>query len=259
MADERLRALEQTWRRTGVPTDGATLLRARVKAGALTQNQINTAAYLGDEPSQLAMEHNLYDQTGEYNDHICGICPCGWCRWEGGYSTWLTGLTEWSHHLPFAGIDEKNAEQEMLIRMGRALAEAVWNKLYTPEEPFGSYVIADARVEQFLQDRAPETRSVCRDLWVNAERYKLPNWSHQVLYHVLDSAHRFALTRQWFRLSGHLLGGPCKDCDASEGWSEGCAHCMSERQWRNPILARDIVQAALIPWVLSEPTAEPAA
>lgn len=252
MSDAKLRDLERTWRRTNDPQDGALLLRERERAGHITREQIYTAAYLGDPPSQEALSDSLYDTTNQANDHICGICPCGWCRWEEGPDKWIAGLLTWGQNLPFKGIDEPHAEQEMAIRMGLALGEAVWDKLYTPEKPNGHYVLAERRASKFLAERTREARVSCRELWISEAWNGAPEWTHQVLYNIVDSAHRRQNATRWFVLSGFLLAGPCPECNVDNGWHSDCATCRSERQWKCPDLSQEVVRAALVPWVLED-------
>lgn len=253
MSDARLRELERRWRGTNDPQDGASFLRERERAGRITRDQICTAAFLGDEPSQEVLSDGLYDRTGEGNDHICGICPCGWCRWEEGPDKWIPALLTWGKSLPFKGIDvDHDASQEMAIRMGLALADAVWTKLYDPENSvFGLYVIAERRAKRFLEQRDRESRAPCRDLWVSELWTPAPEWLHQVLYHIIDPRHRTHNTWRWFVLSGDLLAARCSECE-SDVRTSGCGTCDSKRWWDNPQLARDVVRAALVPWVLSE-------
>jgi hypothetical protein len=47
MADDRLRELERTFRRTGAVADEAVWLRARVQAGELTEGRLRLLAHLG--------------------------------------------------------------------------------------------------------------------------------------------------------------------------------------------------------------------
>lgn len=219
--------------------------------------QIYAAAYLGYEPAELALAHHMYDQTGEFNDHITGICPCGWCRWEESPTRWIDGLLGWGQNLPFAGIDERNAEQELAIRVGRGLAEAIWRKLdgmhQMADEPHGAYVIADMRAERFLRERTPAAREPCREWWTQAENNGLPDWAHQVLYHIVDFRHRRENVRHWFLATGRVLDW-CDRCDVHETWSGRCRHQPVTRI-EGLQRARDITRDALVPWVLSKPSA----
>jgi hypothetical protein len=218
--------------------------------------QIYTAAYLGDESALEVLSDSLYDRGHQFNDHICGICPCSWCRWEEGPHRWLSGLLTWGQNLPFRGIDEQHAEQEMAIRIGRALAEAVWTKLYSAERPCGIYVIADMRAERFLEERTPEARQACLEVWTSQHSRMDPDWLSQVLYHIVDASHRTRNACRWFSLSGHLLGGPCKECNALVFLQNGCKTCEGERYFDDAKLARDVVSEALVPWVLSDAPAK---
>lgn len=53
MADDRLRELERTFRRTGAPADEAAWLRARVQAGELTEGRLRLLAHLGHAAAAL--------------------------------------------------------------------------------------------------------------------------------------------------------------------------------------------------------------
>lgn len=51
MSDEHLRKLERHWRESGDPHDGANYLRALLRLGRITEDQLEALAYLGHEPS----------------------------------------------------------------------------------------------------------------------------------------------------------------------------------------------------------------
>lgn len=258
MSDARLRELERRWKETGNPQDGATYYRGRVRAGTLTENQIYTAAYLGDESAQSWAE-GLYDQTGVMNDHICGICPCGWCRWDEGPSRWLRGLLDWTQNLPFPGIDDKHAEQEAMIRIGCALANGVWECLGQPTDPAaGAYVAASLSAERFLESPTEENRNLCRVHWQD-ENWVAPEWAHQVLYYIVSPGGWRRNLYEWFVRSARLLGPPCESCEARQTQVDHfaintCEACGRHRdEWKDHVVARDLVSTALLPWVLKSP------
>jgi hypothetical protein len=60
MSDERLRSLERTWRGTGAQADLEALLRARLRAGALTRERLQLAAFVGDPAARA-----VYDPPSE--------------------------------------------------------------------------------------------------------------------------------------------------------------------------------------------------
>ena len=253
MSDGSLRALERRWRESGVVEDGARFLLARERAGQLTEAQIYTAAYLGNEVAQAALSTGMYDQTGQMNDHITGICPCGWCRWDEGPERWINGLLYWAQNLPFPGIDGPHADQEMKIRIGRALAASVWEKVYTPENPVGTYAVADIRADRFLAERTEEARAACRELW-DDPNWGAPDWVHQILYYVFNPNESGNL-RAWFRESSRWLTTPkgCYACGdtviAPPEHIEAAVSC-SECEQDKLVNARLVVETALLPWVL---------
>ncbi len=55
MSDERLRELEKRLRTSGSVEDEAALLRARVQAGDLSQEQVELAAFVDHKPARLAL------------------------------------------------------------------------------------------------------------------------------------------------------------------------------------------------------------
>lgn len=54
MTDARLRELERRWKETGAVEDEAAYLLQKVRAGALTQERLELAAYCAHEASCLA-------------------------------------------------------------------------------------------------------------------------------------------------------------------------------------------------------------
>ena len=261
MSDARLRSLERTWRGSGNVEDETRFLLERVRVGQLTEAQLYTAAYLDHEAAIACFADGLYDDTGLLNDHLEGICPCGNCRWHQGHITWINGLLGWAQNLPFPGIDGPHAEQEMLIRMGRALAGAVQAKVYDAIDDTGSYRQADVRADRFLRERTDYSRKRCRQLWVDPD-WGDPEWTHQILYYIVNPSGWRQNMHHWFRESGDLLF-PCTACGnkfpptiAGDLDALGlglipinCKRCDESRP--GPLLqARKAVEKALIPWVL---------
>jgi len=279
VADSSVREAERRWTESGLPEDGARFILARQRAGQLNHAQINTAAFLGDRSAEIALSDGMYDQTGKLNDHIAGICPCGWCRWDEGPIRWYNSLLGWAQNLPFPGIDGPHAEQEMLIRTGRALANAIWDKLYTPGQPNGAFVIADMRAESFLEERTEEARRACRALWDDPAWGRdhplgAPDWTHQVLYFIVNPSGWRENAHTWFRESAQELRPPCKKCGnrvSQEQLDElsaeelgdvtslfgplvdlpiNCEACQGVKpEDYGP--AREAMRKALVPWVLS--------
>lgn len=265
MSDRRLRELERRYQSTQTPSDGARLLLARLRAGVLQDSQIYTAAYLGDEAAQEALSDCLYDFTGEINDHIVGVCPCGECRWDEGHQIWYRHLLVWGKNLPFKSLDGLTPLQEMLIRIGRGLAGAVWDKLYRPDNSFGGYVVADRTAEGFLKNPCAETRALCRRLWDNP-RWG-PGWAHQVLYYIVNPGGWSQNAETWFIMSGELLAEPCKECSNRVSFAQtealeiagtpladlpiNCDACRGREVYRAAVAAREVVRETLVPWVLT--------
>lgn len=55
VTDSRLRSLERRWRASGAPADGAEFLRERRRAGDLSPEDLQLAAYLGAPEARLAL------------------------------------------------------------------------------------------------------------------------------------------------------------------------------------------------------------
>lgn len=263
MSDRRLRELERVFRQTGAVEDEAQLLLARQRAGSISVSQIYTAAYLDHEAACRCLDDGLYDYTGKMNDHLIGICPCGDCRWNESPhpQRWMNSLLGWGQNLPFPGIDGPHAEQEMLIRMGRALAAAVWEAVHTPEVSFGAYRYWDKRAQDFLEQRNKETRTACWALWTGREfidrpggRPDCPEWAHQVLYYIVNPGGWRENTHQWFVESATWLSTGCNTCGDVEITPDAGAVAVacSECQHAKLVKARKVVEKALLPWVLSE-------
>jgi hypothetical protein len=269
MADLRLRELERIWQQSGLAEDETRLLLAQQRAGILTASQIYMAAYLGNEGARGCHATGLYDVTGEFNDHIEGICPCPDCKWGMGfgYKRWIDGVLGWAQNLPFPGIDGPHAEQEALIRMGRALAASVWEQHYTPEDPCGAYVTADLRADRFLAEPdKEEARAWCRVLWED-EDSGLPEWAHQVLYYIVNPSGWRQNAFHFFRESAVEMGNQCSRCDGSGSLEETytdpahfgmpyteyptCSDCKGFGSDSSLEQAREVVETALLPWVLS--------
>jgi len=263
MSDARLRTLERTWQESGLVEDETRLLIEKQRTGLLTESQIYTAAYLGHEAARGCGPFGLYDQTGLINDHIVGICPCADCKWDESHRRWVGGLINWSQDLPFPGIDDAHAEQELKIRMGRALAASAWEKLYSAEEPFGAYVRADLRADRFLAERTLEARAACRELWDDPDWGAL-DWAHQVLYYIFNPTGIGNLL-VWFRDTALILGDRCETCGGSGNtvelaagetgqfvMDEPCGYCDGIGGRFDFPEARRVVETALLPWVLKE-------
>lgn len=262
MTDKRYRETERRWRESGLDTDGALFLRERLRNGDLTENQINMAAYLNYGPAVEYKSDGLYDRTGVFNDHITGICPCGWCRWEEGVSAWLKGLLNWAQNLPFKGIDDHHAEQETLIRMGRAIAAAIWEEQGRPQN--NRYLDADNLACRFLEERSESVRTECRTLWNDPDWGE--DWYHSLLYYIVMPSgwHRNML--YWIFEAGQRLAPPCKHCgnrvpdemqeqlwifNSALGEAEiNCDHCHEKDHSH---LAKIVIEDALAPWVISTP------
>jgi len=59
MTDSRLQHLKRAWEASGSVEDEAAYLRERVRAGELSQERLELAAFLGDRPSQLLFPDEL--------------------------------------------------------------------------------------------------------------------------------------------------------------------------------------------------------
>jgi len=254
-----LRRLERVWRTTGAVEDETAYLLAQERDGVLAHSQLITAAYLSSPAARGCFRDGLYDLTGKMNDHIVGICPCGDCLWDEGEIAWINNLVgRHAENLPFPGIDGPHARQEMLIRMGRALSNAVWDKLYTPEEPYGAFVRSDMAAERFLEERTEEARAACREQWDDPD-WGCPDWGHAAHYYIVaNPAGHTGNIHVWFNETAELLRGLCPECDFQEGeevvepeQESRCLRCEGPfPHWEDLLLSRKVVEDALIPWVL---------
>lgn len=85
MSDERLRALQRRAEQTGDPLDAAAVLSERLRAGLLTMERLELAAYCGDEIAQEVIDPGLRFAT-----------PDGRAL-EGAYDfgAWVRNLSRW--------------------------------------------------------------------------------------------------------------------------------------------------------------------
>lgn len=75
VSDARLRDLERRWVETGSPYDGAAFLLERVRSGAMSREQLNTAAYCGDATASIAV--GGVTPPGEFVEWYCGLSELG--------------------------------------------------------------------------------------------------------------------------------------------------------------------------------------
>jgi hypothetical protein len=83
MADERLRELERLAKASGDPLDKGALLRARVRAGAITQDRLELAAYAGHPGARVALggqpvsvvtkDQTITSEPDSFNDWVVGF------------------------------------------------------------------------------------------------------------------------------------------------------------------------------------------
>lgn len=62
MSDEHLRRLERRWRETGTDTDGANYLRAILRLGRVTEDQLEALAYLGHGASAELLTRPVWNK-----------------------------------------------------------------------------------------------------------------------------------------------------------------------------------------------------
>tara|TARA_R110002072_G_scaffold47901_1_gene131238 strand:- start:2189 stop:2989 length:801 start_codon:yes stop_codon:yes gene_type:complete len=79
MSDEKLRELERRWKETGAVEDEAAFLLERVRAGELTQERLELAAYCRHEGATAATSQPPYSGGPKEHDR------------------WLRGLLKWGH------------------------------------------------------------------------------------------------------------------------------------------------------------------
>ncbi len=75
MSDEKLRELERRWKGTGAVEDEAAFLLERVRAGELTQERLELAAYCGHQAATAAMAHQPF--SGTLEDWVRGLAGFG--------------------------------------------------------------------------------------------------------------------------------------------------------------------------------------
>lgn len=91
MSDERLRTLERA-ASTGDPAARVALLRARVRAGTLSQERLELAAYVGNPDARAALgrccaKHDALERRGlGMTRHYCAEDPL---------APWVRGLSRW--------------------------------------------------------------------------------------------------------------------------------------------------------------------
>lgn len=90
MSDHTLSSLRRRARQTGSVEDDSALLVARLRAGTLTRERLELAAYCGDEAARAVL------------DWPKGVAA--WCTTYGDptFTAWLSGLSRWSGLYPRA-------------------------------------------------------------------------------------------------------------------------------------------------------------
>lgn len=100
MSDERLRTLERA-ASTGDPAARVALLRARVRAGTLSQERLELAAYVGDADARAALgrccaKHDALERRGlGMTRHYCAEDPL---------APWVRGLSRWGAEVRARGV-----------------------------------------------------------------------------------------------------------------------------------------------------------
>lgn len=103
--DDRVRFAERHAAAEGTDEAHADVLRAKLRAGTLTQDQLDLLVWVGYIPAWIVQDNWIH------SDHIAGICPCPGC-WKGGYPG------DWVQE-----IHKRWGEEPTRIALGAALTE----------------------------------------------------------------------------------------------------------------------------------------
>lgn len=267
MSDLILRRLERKWQESGDPSDGALLLREMIRADLLLEDHVRAAAYLEDTSALAYFSGGLYDTTGKVNDHITSICPCSWCRWDEGIGRWFTGLLEQMNPLPVRN-EHLTARDELLVRMGIALGEAVWKHIGPPRNE--RYFAAIDCAKAFLTNPSEDSEAACRKLWEHPDWGDMlagEAWMHQILYFIVEK-HAPNSAMHFFIHSGRQLSPPCvlcgrdykypiepiwMDLTQSDEDREECNTCKPglATNWRTSAYALEAIKPSLTKWLLT--------
>lgn len=167
MTDHRSRLLEKAARQGLDPASGAAHLAARLRAGTLTLERVQLAAFCLDEAATLALG---WPGGGEV------WSARGWRgNYDGDLSAWVYDLGTWADVGPVPGW--------VLVRAQAASARAVVAAMHARKEPTGlDVLLALESAEAWLDEPGAQARSQAVVDWSNAWGEGWPGGPHANLW-----------------------------------------------------------------------------
>lgn len=155
MSDEKLRALESRWRKTGAVEDEAAYLLERVRVGDLTLERLELAAYCGHEGARRAVGG---ERVSSDEDWVLGLA-----RW-GRNAVLLASaaVVRASAETMPAGSEREHCER--IVREVQLSAESGRCETLELQQRIGEDFMALGRLRQALQGPTPPASTAAKEL-----------------------------------------------------------------------------------------------